>query len=180
MTAQNWKVADIADALGVTTARVNTYLRNPEVQALVVTHRRELGLDHAYELGKIVPKAIRALDGVLEDPDASASARISAAGEVLDRTLGKPQQKVEVENRSIKEVFQAIDQLGLKLVEKHSPKQLESKEKLVVEVEAQEVESTPVEATTPSQSPPNSSKPESTFDANGWVKDNLSKLPGRK
>lgn len=43
-----------------------------------------------------VPAAIKMLAKLMQDPKASASARIAAASEILDRAIGKPPQAVQM------------------------------------------------------------------------------------
>ena len=47
-----------------------------------------------------VEGVIAALVAIINDPDASASARVAAAKEILDRAEGRPRQSVEVTDKS--------------------------------------------------------------------------------
>ena len=47
-----------------------------------------------------IEDVITALVDIVNDPDASASARVAAAKEILDRAEGRPRQSVEVTDKS--------------------------------------------------------------------------------
>ncbi len=52
-------------------------------------------IDLLAKIKSLSPKAVTALESVLDDPDATADAKIRAANIVIERQLGKPRQEID-------------------------------------------------------------------------------------
>lgn len=59
----------------------------------------------------LVPKALEALRELADDPHLKPQLRFSVAQEILDRSVGKAKQTVEVQGSLIAEVFEKMDSL---------------------------------------------------------------------
>lgn len=57
----------------------------------------------------MLPDAIDVVRSIMIDPAVNSGTRLSAANQVMDRALGRPQQNVEIQSSMIRDLFQALD-----------------------------------------------------------------------
>ena len=116
LAAMDYTARQISQDLGISAPRVGTYLKMPEVQKLIEAHRVKLGLNYEARVNAGVPKALTALEDILESEEAPPGAKISAAREFLDRAKGKPVQKVESSQNTLKDIYELLDKGGAELL----------------------------------------------------------------
>lgn len=110
LAALGYMGRDIARATNFGEQRISALLKAPEIQYQIQLIREiEMqGLGVAQMIDKLAPQAIRVVEGILTNPGAKLSLKHKAATDILDRKLGKAQQRVEHSGSLIKEFYQTI------------------------------------------------------------------------
>lgn len=104
--------SDIAREFGYTDGRMSIILNTPRVKAAVANLReRFFGANIEARFKGIVPKAVTLLEAVIDSPSEKTSNRLDAAKEVLNRSLGKSKETVEIKTSSVRDVFVYLDQM---------------------------------------------------------------------
>lgn len=111
MAASGANQKQIATDLGYTQSRISIILSKPEIKQKVRAVQAELWGENAEKRFKnILPRAIDVFENVIDDKNATARDRMSAAREVADRALGKPQQSISVEGNLLHDLISRLDQ----------------------------------------------------------------------
>lgn len=98
---------------GFTDAWVSTLKADPLMETMIEQERQRLyANDPEATLRLSLPKALRAYDEILDDPQASAKLRLSAANSVWDRTMGKPIQRLETADTTVSDLFKTLSQMA--------------------------------------------------------------------
>lgn len=104
---------DIAKATDLTESRVSILLSNSQIKAKIEKIQKEIfSGDHKKRFGKIVPVAIKVAEDVMLDEKNKESVRLKAAHDFLDRSLGKPKEKIEHEAEvKVRLIYDRLDAL---------------------------------------------------------------------
>jgi hypothetical protein len=111
MSAWGARNTEIAKVLNLTESSVSIILNQVDVaQAVEQIQSRSWDKHLKSRLESLVPEAVQTMVQIMRDPEARASTRLDAAKGILDRSLGKPIQQIELEEkRGIRELFEALD-----------------------------------------------------------------------
>lgn len=112
LAALGYSQRDIARNTGFSDHRVSMLLKTDLMQAQVKLVREvEMnGLGVTQKLDQLSSQAIRVYEQILMDPHQRAALRAKVATDVLDRKLGKPNQRIEVGGSLIKDFIQLLKQ----------------------------------------------------------------------
>lgn len=90
LAGRGLRQVDIAKQMGVQTATVARWAKLPHWQLLRDSIQNKLANEPAIALTPLLPKAVRAMDEVLEDTDKKRmKLRLEAAKDIMDRQYGK-------------------------------------------------------------------------------------------
>ena len=95
-TAAGASLAEAATAVGVALRTVSRWRGDPAFRAAVRLSAEAVTADARRALAALASEAVEALGRVLRSDDSPSSAVVSAVREVLDRTMGRPSQAVEL------------------------------------------------------------------------------------
>ena len=112
LAALGYSNKDIARATLISQQRVGA-LVNSNALRDVIQQIREIelqGVGIDQKLGQLSSQAIRVYEQTLFDPTVKLQQRLEVAHHVLDRKLGKPQQRVEVRGSLIGELYEMLKQ----------------------------------------------------------------------
>ena len=110
MLAQGHSQADIVKFLGMTQGRISLLANSPKVKKMTEEIRKgHFGKTFETRFKEITPLAIDTLENVLTHDLEKTKDRIAAAGMILDRSLGKPNQQIEVKSNLLVEFMQKLD-----------------------------------------------------------------------
>lgn len=114
MAAWGLNGAQIAEQLGISPSGISAQLKQPEVQARIREIQDQIwGRDPKRWIESILPQAIETAIEIMNDKNEKGSTRLQAATDFMDRALGKAQQKLEIEDSSLKKVLEKIDQMEI-------------------------------------------------------------------
>lgn len=112
LAASGLKASEIANASGFPQDFVVKALRRNGARELIQDFQQKLfGDDLTKRLKPMAMKALNVVDELISDPKTKANIRLSAAQDVLDRTLGKPKQFFEHSDGNLKDIYRKIDAL---------------------------------------------------------------------
>jgi hypothetical protein len=152
LRASGAKNDQIAIMLGLRITEVKNILSLDRVQDMVYKIQKEAFKADEQKIFKaLLPDAIDTARHVMLDAAQKGSTRLSASFGIMDRALGRPQQKIEVGGSIIKEVFERLDSLDQK------------SEDAAIEAEAKTLDNDDVE----------DAEIEETNDIDRWVKENI-------
>jgi len=101
---------EIAKELRLTPSRVSVILSQPKIKNKIKEVQQEFWGDRAEERFKqLIPKAINVLEATVDNQQEKTPNRLTAAKEILDRSLGKAQQKVSVEGNLLGDLIDRFD-----------------------------------------------------------------------
>ena len=110
MAASGRPQAEIARELGYTDSHVSKVLNTPAIKDAVQAEMNQIyGQDYKKVLKDRAMKAVRAMDDVLEN--GKNSEKLQAAQYILDHTVGKAQQNIEVKTTLLADVMIKVEQL---------------------------------------------------------------------
>ena len=95
-TAAGASLAEAAKAAGVSLRSASRWRGDPAFRAAVRTSAEAVTAEARRALAALASDAVAALGRVLRAEDGPPSAVVSAAREILDRTMGRPSQAVEL------------------------------------------------------------------------------------
>lgn len=116
LAAQGKPNSEIAEALGLSPHTVGNTVREERIQFEIRRLRHRLfGSDTKVakkKFDEMVGSAQKVIEDILENPNTTVKPQLKfmAAQEVLDRSLGKPKQSVEVTGSLIEQLFDRLDQ----------------------------------------------------------------------
>lgn len=100
----------IAQTMKLNPARVGIILKTSRMQARLAELRQHYyGNTIQDEFKARVPKAIHAVDEVLDSRFAKDNDKLKAADMVLNRALGKPKETIEIRSSTAKDIFEYLD-----------------------------------------------------------------------
>ena len=112
LAASGLKASEIANASGFPHDFVVKALRRNGAREMIQDFQQKLfGDDLTKRLKPMAMKALNVVDELISDPKTKANIRLSAAQDVLDRTLGKPKQFFEHTDGYLKDIYRKIDDL---------------------------------------------------------------------
>lgn len=170
LLALGYSHKDIARATNIGQGRLST-ISGSEIMKNAVKQIREIelqGMGVEQKLGQLTSQAMRIYEAALFNPEISIKYKLQAADSVLDRKLGRPQQRVEVGGSLLGEFFNLLKKVDsdgkLPVIESElsedallpSPEDMDFPEVVEVKAEALKVEPEP-------KGP----------DISGWIKENL-------
>lgn len=104
--------SDIARRLSISVADLSSWLEQKNFQDLADKYIAESCRSSFDDIFKgAVGDAISVITEVMLDPEERASSRLKAAEQVLDRALGKPEQKTTVETNLLAEFVSKVESL---------------------------------------------------------------------
>jgi hypothetical protein len=113
---------EISQALHVN-ACTAAQIRKTNTAAIDELRFRIFGESPRKWIESLLPKAIKTALEIMEDGSVKAQTRLAAAQDFMDRSMGKPSQKIEVEDNVMRAVLQALDKTT-KTIELIKPEQL--------------------------------------------------------
>jgi len=109
-TASGRSATQTAAELGYTQGRISIIMNSPRFKARVEELRQQYyGNTIQGRFAAMVPAAIGVIDGILSNPNGRDGIRLKAAGELLNRAIGKPKETIEIRNTSVKDIFDYLD-----------------------------------------------------------------------
>lgn len=112
MRAAGASYTKIAEQLGYSASHVSTILKTPKIRAKVDEVIREMyGDDYKKAMQARASKALAVYDEILDNPDSNIKIKLAAAQQVMEHTIGKPQQTVEHKGGMLSELILKADQL---------------------------------------------------------------------
>lgn len=104
LAANGFMNCEIASMLGYTQHRVSIILNTPRIREAVIIKQSEMFNEETQHISKLIPKALRNIEEILDDPIAKQNTKLDAAKYVTDRKWGRPQQEVKVKSTSLREI----------------------------------------------------------------------------
>ncbi len=113
MAAWGARNTEIARALNLTESTVSLLLGDRDVAYAVKEIQDRSWEKHLKSrLESLVPEAIQTMVSIMRDEGSRAATRLDAARSILDRSLGKPLQQVEIEEkRGLREILEYLDKV---------------------------------------------------------------------
>lgn len=112
MLAIGMKQSEVAKQVGATASTIRSWQCREDLAFLIKQLQwRIFGKDPKARFDSLMHAAIDALREIVTDSKIKPSARIAAAKEILDRSLGKAEQKHTHEHGSMKELFEKLDEM---------------------------------------------------------------------
>lgn len=109
MAAMGFAKGEIAKQLNISAPRINAVFKSDSVKIQIEETQKKIFLKDPQKVFMgILPKAVRVAAEIMEDHGAKESVRLDAAFKFMDRALGRPTQKHEVEANSVKDILMAI------------------------------------------------------------------------
>ncbi len=113
LAAQGKQQQDIAEAIGCSHSTIANILSKERVQFEIKRVQLKLfGKDNkafAAQFKEMVPQAIQTIQDVMDNPNSKPQLRFTAAQEILDRSIGKPKQTIEMEHSLVKDLYDRLD-----------------------------------------------------------------------
>lgn len=108
----------IALMMGREIKEIEQILSLDRIKDLVSNIRKKAaGRDHERRFRELLPDAIQVTEVVMNDKSVKPGTRLSAAFGVMDRALGKPNQKIEVGGSTLRQFLDRLDQIERKSLE---------------------------------------------------------------
>ena len=105
---------EIIRASGLSPNRVSALLNDSTIKSSIEAKRAQIyGHNLESRIKKTGLKAVDTAESIMDDPDTPPATRLTAAHDFMDRILGKPRPSGESEKSSIRELFEALDSVGL-------------------------------------------------------------------
>lgn len=115
MAAWGLKPAEIGRNVGLNGNTVVNFLARESSKAEVKSIQDRIwGQDPKKWLQSLIPDAIRTIVEVMNDKKAKQQTRLNAAADVLDRSLGKAKQELEVTDGNMRQVLEKLDRIEKK------------------------------------------------------------------
>lgn len=113
LAAVGRKGGEIAQAVRMTESQISILLSNTEIQRRIgETQEKVFGEDHKKRFTRILPGAISTAENIMLDTTTKPAVRLKAAQDLINRAIGKPKEKIEIEGvLEIRKVFERLDQL---------------------------------------------------------------------
>jgi predicted transcriptional regulator len=110
LAACGLRPAQIAEATGLAATTVKKYLDSEKIKFEVrVLQHRYFGADPQRRFKALTEEATEVTTEIMRDQNIKPSVRLMAAGNILDRSMGKPKQHFTVEGSLIRRVYEAMD-----------------------------------------------------------------------
>jgi len=166
LAALGWKKKDIAEKVGYSASRVSTLLKTEEFKFIVKKNQYLLfGKDPKKRFSSLVPKAIDAVQDIMESDSAPQNTKLAAAKEILDRSMGRAHQTMDVGGNMLLDIYKKLDRIedgskikALDVESKEIDEEIE--EAVIVSPEDDEDEEQEVQLT-------------DDFDPDSWIQENL-------
>ena len=119
LAATGLKLSEIAQATGFSEGRLSTLLKSDSMVLEIRRIQFEIyGADPKRKIQQLVPQAIETTQAIMEDVQVKPAIRLQAASSILDRGLGRPQQNIEVNGSSIRQLLDRLDKIeGSKVID---------------------------------------------------------------
>lgn len=112
MLAIGLKPKQVAQDVGVTQLTIGNWRKRDDLKFVIKqVQYRLFGKDAKRRFEALTHEAISTLEEIMKDSKIRPSSRISAAKEILDRSIGKPEQKHKHETEGMAELFNALDEI---------------------------------------------------------------------
>lgn len=110
MAACGAKQKDIADAVGMSESAVCNAVNSEKMKFEIARLQSNLfGQDAKKRFNNLLPKAIDTIADIMNNEQAKDSIRLTAARDLVDRAVGKPNQKIEVGGSLIRQLYEKLD-----------------------------------------------------------------------
>lgn len=133
LAARGARACDIASHTNMSESRISLILNSPLMQAQIKlvreTQLKALTINEGID--QLSPLAMQTYAEILNDPRIKPSLKKAVAQDVLDRKIGKPQQRLEIGNNLVSDMF--------KLLQKQEEARMEAAEVKTVPGEAREL-----------------------------------------
>lgn len=100
----------IARSMGYTESRISIVLNSKRMKDAIKTIRdQHYGQNVQARMNSMNQKAVDVIEEILNCPNERNAVKLNASRELLNRTLGKPKETLEIQNGSIREIFAYLD-----------------------------------------------------------------------
>jgi hypothetical protein len=133
LAAWGLKNCEIEKQARTSPIKITNVLTSVEGQARIREIQKEVwGTDAKKWLERILTEAIQTAYDVMTHPEAKHSVRLAAAQDFMDRSMGKAQQRLTVEDSTMRSVIERLDRIA-QLKESGAPKDIVDAEFKVVQ-----------------------------------------------
>lgn len=110
MAANGVQARKICEELGFTDMRMSIILNTTRMKKRIEELRKQFyGETVQSRFNIMIPKAVKVIDDILDNPQERSHTKLKAANELLNRAIGKPKETVEIRSTSAKDIFDYLD-----------------------------------------------------------------------